>query len=541
MKVMKTKAKHLTIIVSAIVVVIVVASGIGWFAYGKTYYTSKSISAGDKYFKSKDYKNAITSYEKALQVNSKDIDLMINLASAYRAAQDIDKAEEMLLKALSIDSTNVKAQRDLGLLYLSLDELENAEKTLQNLVALTPGSEDGKKLLVNLYSRKYIKLKNEQDMKSAMKFFMALKETKGDVLKDKDFTGMLESYAKLLSPAVRTDVGKSSVKAGDIDNDNIPEILVLEQIMNSSDYDFARLNTIALYRYYPESNSFGRTFNLCVTGKVCGDIILGNAAKDITGIFVTTSGGTNGAYVDLIISRNNILEKMLELGSVNSTKVEDINGDGILEMLELAPNPKASSETLEFWHKWDGEYGTAIVKSSGDIKLSQNPPPGSGEPKPVMKDEIKMGKVMIGDNEKAVISSLGSPLKISKVTEEYKGETTVYEYNFGTITFVTIDEVHGVYNITIDKAGIKGPRGVQVGDTAESVLSKFPDNRKGSFDKYLYGDEYGSREDYNYGRVTYEKGAISSIIYTNDFRAVQFNIVNNKVSKINIFRIYLWT
>lgn len=87
---------------------------------------------GRAYFEDKNYEEAISCYQKALEYDEKNFDSLFNLGLAYKSINQFDKAIEAYNKALVIEPQNVAIYFNLGNLYEKLNDtfkaIENYEK-----------------------------------------------------------------------------------------------------------------------------------------------------------------------------------------------------------------------------------------------------------------------------------------------------------------------------------------------------------------------------------------------------------------------------
>lgn len=125
--------------------------------------------------------------------------------------------------------------------------------------------------------------------------------------------------------------------------------------------------------------------------------------------------------------------------------------------------------------------------------------------------EIKMYMPMT-DLEKV----LGKPLKVER---EYQGafdaDIITYFYNFGTVELEPgVDDKHYISYVTFKAADFEGIRGITVGDSVESVLSKFPNELQGDMviingEKFLYGKQ----DESEYGVVNYDERQMAESVF----------------------------
>ena len=112
--------------------------------------------------------------------------------------------------------------------------------------------------------------------------------------------------------------------------------------------------------------------------------------------------------------------------------------------------------------------------------------------------------------------TLGKPIQIEEVHEDaFVADVLYYYYKFGVIRLEPFDvDIYTVSEIKINKPKYMGPRGIEVGNSINDVIQKFPNNKNTRIneegEKYLYG-KFG---DENYGYIVYDKsGEIDSVNY----------------------------
>ena len=85
--------------------------------------------------------DALTYYEKILNVDSKRNDVLFSLALIYYNQQNLDKAEEYTNLILKNDENNTQAMYNLGAIAASKGEKERARKIWNKLVTDYPNDE----------------------------------------------------------------------------------------------------------------------------------------------------------------------------------------------------------------------------------------------------------------------------------------------------------------------------------------------------------------------------------------------------------------
>lgn len=154
--------------------------------------------------------------------------------------------------------------------------------------------------------------------------------------------------------------------------------------------------------------------------------------------------------------------------------------------------------------------------------------------------------------EEELIKKIGKPKKVKKEWWGAYGDYVEYcYYDWGSIILAPGVKKNSYYVIDaeINKRGIKGPRGIEVGDSYKRVINKFrysPEKIGGV--EYLYcikpktsnkdntyGLKFDSTNDIEqYGSIIYnEKGEIDSIYYQDSsYYKIEFKISKGRVKQI---------
>jgi len=167
----------------------------------------------------------------------------------------------------------------------------------------------------------------------------------------------------------------------------------------------------------------------------------------------------------------------------------------------------------------------------------------SADVTPFGENDIQAVGVKLGMSFAEVTKKIGEPLTYRKEDSEALGFQLFVSYPFGELTFDAIDdklENSTVSCISINKAAYKGPRDIEIGDTLDSVLSKFPRKENPITDGYkdLYRINTGQNE--LIGQIAYDdQNNIEEVRYSigsGGFGTIGliYQITNGLVSKIRI-------
>lgn len=168
-----------------------------------------------------------------------------------------------------------------------------------------------------------------------------------------------------------------------------------------------------------------------------------------------------------------------------------------------------------------------------DLFVFRNNKPVYTREEPVLvelKDEFTKGEL---------IKKIGKPKKVKKEWWGAYGDYGEYcYYDWGSIWLapgVKKDSFYIIY-AEINKRGIKGPRGIEVGDSYKRVINKFrysPEKIGGK--EYLYYIKPKTKDDITqFGCIIYnEKGEIDSIYYQDSpYYKIEFKISKGRVKQI---------
>jgi len=101
---------------------------------------------GNLYFDGERYDQAIQWYDAALKLEPKNANVSTDLAVAYYYTNQTDKALTQLDYSLSVDPRHLKSLLNKGIvLAFGKQDLTGAQKVWEQLVAIAPASEEGKK------------------------------------------------------------------------------------------------------------------------------------------------------------------------------------------------------------------------------------------------------------------------------------------------------------------------------------------------------------------------------------------------------------
>jgi len=93
------------------------------------------------------YIEAIDAYEKALELNPKNVDVRVDMGTCYRRVGIADRAAEEFREAITIDPRHPYAHRNLGVvLAFDLNDKSQAIKEFEEYIRLSPDTPDSSQI-----------------------------------------------------------------------------------------------------------------------------------------------------------------------------------------------------------------------------------------------------------------------------------------------------------------------------------------------------------------------------------------------------------
>lgn len=101
------------------------------------------IKLGNLMMDSKQFKEAIDAYGKALQIDPKNVNVRVDLGTCYRGAGMPNKAVEEYKKAIKIDSKHAYARKNLAIvLAYDMGDYAGGVKEFEAYLGIVPGDPD---------------------------------------------------------------------------------------------------------------------------------------------------------------------------------------------------------------------------------------------------------------------------------------------------------------------------------------------------------------------------------------------------------------
>ncbi|MGR3317133.1 MAG: tetratricopeptide repeat protein, partial [Candidatus Anammoxibacter sp.] len=113
-------------------------------------------SKGLFYLKIEQYEDAISEFQKALEINPANAELYNNLSIAYVQIRLYDEAILEIEKALTIEPDNIGFLQSIAEIYYIQERFTKAEDTLNYILKIDEGNEEARKLLAQLKALKAI-------------------------------------------------------------------------------------------------------------------------------------------------------------------------------------------------------------------------------------------------------------------------------------------------------------------------------------------------------------------------------------------------
>lgn len=157
----------------------------------------------------------------------------------------------------------------------------------------------------------------------------------------------------------------------------------------------------------------------------------------------------------------------------------------------------------------------------------------AAERRPFSDEDMHGAGVRLGMGPEEVLSILGEPLSREEGLDEIiDAPYILLFYDFGYLYFYEYSDGYFLQVISIDTPDVSGPRGIQVGDTVESVLAKFPMESsviENNVQK-LYGEDFEHEE---WGMVQYYDDGTAEIFYVRDLlKGLRMPVEDQRIKRI---------
>lgn len=213
-------------------------------------------------------------------------------------------------------------------------------------------------------------LPDAMSLDSSIRAMIKSKGADYDFINDEEYMAKMHQLANLF---IEEDyIKKEHYRIGNLDEDNIPELVVFRERNpeNVDDQGYLEVYGFITDKYQlldrVPMNYDNTNYNM-VVGKLGPDqngILMHNQVGSQSGI--TYGFVLNGTKLKNILNENKI-----NLVSINTyNQIRDIDKDGVLEFSIYAMDPESldqsieNSDKIEYWYKWDGKDGARLVKYS---------------------------------------------------------------------------------------------------------------------------------------------------------------------------------
>lgn len=231
-------SKYKIIVCAAIALILVLSIGALAISMTGGSDLSKQLKLGEKYLLEGKYEEAILAFEKAIQIDPKNVDARIGLAKAYVATEKLDEAEKVLKEALELVQDRPEVYIELAKVYILEGQTDEAIKLLEQGYETTK-DEKIKKLLDEIKSNPEgaVDIIQEQT-KPAERHMIESKDIKKEVVnfEDKEFEKYVrEKINKENGEIFNTDlmrITSIALNHGNslVDIDDSENVLVIDKI-----------------------------------------------------------------------------------------------------------------------------------------------------------------------------------------------------------------------------------------------------------------------------------------------------------------------
>lgn len=216
-------------------------------------------------------------------------------------------------------------------------------------------------------------IKASDELQNSITALIGAHDNKYDYMKDSKYMELANKLGmSLLTQSSKEFDGKigTHFNIGNLDEDNIPEIVVYEQRDSKNMNDEGAL---VLYKYkdgtYKKMDKISMSYD-----NTSVNLVIGQATKGKNAVFLNTHVGAHSETFYLFTIEDGkfnsrINDKKVRLLSVyTNAQIKDIDKDGILEFSVYDTDPESSdsssagSDKINIWYKWDGKDGVKFIK-----------------------------------------------------------------------------------------------------------------------------------------------------------------------------------
>lgn len=206
------------------------------------------------------------------------------------------------------------------------------------------------------------------ELEDSIREIISSKNSSYDFLNDELYMNKMQELVDLL--VKNNIINKEHFKLGNLDDDNIPELIVFRERNPEDKNDEGRLE---VYKFN------GEKYDLLDSVSMNYDntnyqLIVGKISETQNGIYLNNQvGAHSGITYGFVLEEGSLVsildDKKINLLSVyTSNEIKDIDNDGILEFSIYTLDPETSdlssvdSDKIRLWYKWDEKDSGTLIK-----------------------------------------------------------------------------------------------------------------------------------------------------------------------------------
>jgi Flp pilus assembly protein TadD len=126
---------------------------------------------GISYLDQQKYSDAVTEFQKALEIEPKHLPTIVNLGLSYHHQLQFDEAVKTFKRALEIDPNEPYSHYNLGLIYYVKNRFDEAESELKKVVSVDPNDPAARYHLAMVYSKQGRLDEAEKQFRAVIKLY----------------------------------------------------------------------------------------------------------------------------------------------------------------------------------------------------------------------------------------------------------------------------------------------------------------------------------------------------------------------------------
>lgn len=126
------------IIITVTVLVLLTGGGVAYLYNTPTARADREITLANKYLQDGKYQEAISAFQKVIEIESINISARLGLGQVYVATKEFTKEEVVLKEVIGIDKNNIPAREQLLKVYMNVGNFDFANTILQEIVKIDP-------------------------------------------------------------------------------------------------------------------------------------------------------------------------------------------------------------------------------------------------------------------------------------------------------------------------------------------------------------------------------------------------------------------